>query len=169
MTLAIDAFGSKHSAAQIARDCLVEADGDWKVAARIFKKRIEFDAALFKEVAESMIDEAIWQQIKRAAYSQRQSFWSASVKAGEDDTKGIEQMAHKNLLEYPLSGGLKLRDATKNKLKEEAEMHDTFAESNASKARWYRLIIKAMGGADVVGLALNEVDLENLREKAKKG
>lgn len=69
-------------------------------------------------------------------------------------------------MDYPLSCGVFLGDATKDQVLEESKMYKGFAAANGMRGRFMDAIAKAMGEAAVVREALDEEAIGRLRKEA---
>ncbi len=161
-----DAAAEFQTLASVARSCLDASDGNWEAAAKLMRTRLDKNPGLFRELIEPMIEEAIWRNIRHVAHTDRRAY---SVSANADSADGLRAMAlteYKKWLDYPLSGGVKLGDAGREKLLIESEMHDGFARGNAAKAKWLAEIAKRIDGRRVRDV-LTDQQVGKLWEKFK--
>lgn len=152
---------------QLAKECYDATNGDWNKAAALMRRRIEKNEELFKELMQPLIDQACWAAIRSVCHHERAAFVSSISRTGIDDASGLRAIVEteiKRWLDYPLSSGIKLGDADREKLETEAEMHARFASANARKAAFFEAIAKRIDGK-TVREALSETQLENLWEK----
>lgn len=151
----------------LAKGCLETADGDEARARELFVADLEKYPALKSQMVAKLLDTAIHDVIRKAQHQKRQRLFNH---AKPDNTSGLVHLAKRNaesLLDTPLSIGKKLGDASLSDLDNEAAMHEAHARNNTAKARWYRFIIEAMGGAECVRDALDNNRLCELRDAAK--
>lgn len=156
----------ERTVASIAKECLIDAGGDWKKAAELMQERIDGDDKLFRELVQPMISQAIWYQIRMAAHAARASYKQS---ANVDDATGLKAVAketRRKWLDYLLSGGVKLGDADKAKLTTESEMHAAFARGNEIKAQFLASIAKKVGDKKVRDV-LDDDQIEKLWEKVQ--
>ena len=139
---------SGESIRQIALDC-VESCPDWLTAAALMRSIIDSDPALYRKLAEPLIDGAIWTSIRHAARATRRDFQvpasggTRRIEANDAEAMGRERL--KDWLSYQLSGGTRLGDATREKILEDAQWHDTLAHVNAKKACLFKEIAARIG------------------------
>lgn len=69
-------------------------------------------------------------------------------------------------MDYPLSCGVSLGNATKDQVLEESKMYKGLAAANGMRGRFMDAIAKAMGDATLVREALDEETIERLRKEA---
>lgn len=146
----------------IAKQCLEEADGDWEQAAQLMEARVLNDDALYKEVALPLIKRAVWALVRGASRKKRQTFFS-NRRVGKDTTTGIKAVAAMNWLDYPLMGGQKLGDATREDLQKNIEKHVSDAKENEKKANWLSRI--QSGVVTVVRDSLSSDKIAELAEE----
>lgn len=79
---------------------------------------------------------------------------------------GLNEAAKRNILDYPLSGGKRLGDATSGDLDEMIGYHRSFATANAKKANWLSEIRKRLHGTRTVGDVLSAQQVQQLYERA---
>ena len=156
----------------LATTCLTDADGDWTKAASAMGAQIRADKRLYKELMDPLVDGAVWNEIRRAASQSRRHFWSSATQPlviGDPSSKqrdGLQALGRANLLDYPLSKGLKVGDAFSDQLTKEAEMYGAFAQANARTGVWLRLIAGSTPAGARVRDALTHDDLERLQHEA---
>lgn len=149
---------------EAARECIDEANGDRAEAAKTLRHRIDVDGDLRREMIEPMLDKACWNQIRAVAHKERRPYWSESAASvNEDKAAGVRSVAVQHArqwLDYPLSCGKRLADATNADVIAEAEMHDMNARTNAIRAAFYRKIATAMQDAEKVSDVLTNNQLD---------
>lgn len=167
-----------------AREALRKARGAgterWTNAAKMFRRWLDNDTKLYKELAEPMIDKAIWAAIRAAAYADRVTI-IGSVKspgrfewpegkpdrAAKDGTLAL--VAETHLMMFPLQGGLVLGDATRPEVQETRELYEKMAAGNAVKGRWLALVCsKLPSDTKTVAKQLKEEDLRKLWTRAEE-
>lgn len=154
------------SLSKTAKKALDSADGDWAAATDLLCRWVRADTALYQALVEPMIDSAAYAAIRNVAHAARSRFKIAGLRANPDNSTGLKAIAAENWLDYPLQGGLKLGNASKNDLKTEIKEHEVLVKSNAKQARLYKKIITKMGAATTVRDALNGDDIALLWKEA---
>lgn len=149
--------------ASVARKCLAQAEGDWKAAAALMTRRAADDAAL----RTALLDAAIWYAIRHAAASARPAYFRREAAEESDLSKrGLRLMAARNMYDYPLMGGLRLGDATREDLAENIAKHEADAATNAKKAAWLTSVSRHVTEDKRVRECLDSEALERLAEAA---
>lgn len=164
MAVAAKQINPKRTLMDAARDCMARANDDRAKAAKLFRREIDQDGDLRREMIEPLLDKACWEQIRKVAHADRRPYWaSAGAQSGADNTSGVKGVAKthaQDWLSYPLSCGKALGDANRDEVEAERDMHDMHARHNAMRARLYDKIIGAMGKAKRVRDALSNDQLE---------
>lgn len=132
----------------VASDCLEQSNGDPKKASQLMRERLDSSDNLRDAVTRPLIDGAIWTLITKAMRQTRSNYFKqtnnerqglAVVRTG--GTKGIEAVSARNWYDYPLAGGLKLGDATKNDVNEQITIHLREVETNRQRAEFFKRIV----------------------------
>lgn len=152
---------------ELGRQALKKCGGDWERAAKWMRKQLDENTELMRELLDPLIDGQIWYVIRMLAHKQRAC---GPTCVGEDDGRqGIESGAARQLLDYPLRGGLPLRKAKRPDIRAEREWHQTLVQTNAFKDRWYGLIEKQLrDDRKVVESVLTEERLQKLWSRARE-
>jgi len=154
----------------VARDCLRKAKGDWKKADALFKRELARDQGLYDELVGPLVDAAVWTAISKAGRDERQKFKVSGLTVGPDNTNGLNEIAQKyadDWLSYPMRGGKRLGDASKDDLLQEIEMHELFASENKTMAVFYGRILKRMGRAKQVKDKLTNDVIASINEEVR--
>lgn len=150
----------------MARDAYEKADGDWEDATRAFWKQLRENAALYGELVDALVNAEIRNLIRAVAHSKRAASIAPNRDAGSDFLSAEVERARVELLDYPLTGGIKLRDACRADLDAESDMREKLAQTNAINAAWLRSLHDALPDEKkrVEDVFSNE-DLEAHRER----
>jgi hypothetical protein len=73
------------------------------------------------------------------------------------------------LLDMPLAGGKKLRDAGRAEIMAQIERYEKQAGNMAHKARWLRLVLQSLPEGKLVGKVITEKRALELFEEARNG
>lgn len=150
----------------LAREALSEADGDWSDAAARLRARIERDPALRDALLATLIDGATWALIRGAAHETRSAYTRPASEASTANAQDrIRHLARVSLYEWPLPGGQKLGDASREELTGAADFYAQLAERNGARGSWLRAIAEKVRGEKVVRDCVTEKQLETLRSK----
>lgn len=166
MAVAARHINPKRTLLDVARQCLEDAKNDRLKASKLFRREIDEDGDLRRELIEPLLDKACWDQIRKVAHTDRKPYWaSVGHQANADNTDGVQHVAQEHArdwLSYPLSCGKVLGDANRDEVLAEQSMHDMHARQNAIRARFYGKIAEKMGKAKRVRDALTNDKLDEL-------
>jgi hypothetical protein len=91
-----------------------------------------------------------------------------SAQAPEYHSRRVEALGRMNLMNFPLSNGTLLRNATKAQLQKQAERYYNVGRDGVEKAKWLNYVASGLRATERVGQHYNEEDLRRLKEKAIK-
>lgn len=142
---AAEDFDSAKIIRAMANEALFKSK-DWAHAAAFMRRKLERDPALMRSLVEPLIDAAIWAQIRNAAHKSRTPYMNVKVITdGARDVIAIGAARRMDWLQYQLSGGNRLGEATADVLERESHMHAAMASGNAIKARLFEAIAQKIG------------------------
>jgi hypothetical protein len=133
----------------LAEDAMRQAKGNREKAMQIMKNRIMNDPDLMNLLIGPLLDAACRSSINTEI---RLSRTMVENYIGSDDTRGLISMAkteRKAWMDYPMSTGKVLGDATKIDLTDEADMHAKLAAGNMAKVKLFRTIAEKVGRSTV--------------------
>lgn len=140
---------------------------DWPAAAKLMRKTLEKQPSLFQALTASLIDKAIWEEIRGAAHRGRVPFTvvhgHAPATDSAADIRAYSDKRRLDWLEYQMSSGLRLGDADHDALTTEAAMHAANARGNAIKASFYTAVAEKVTDG-VVRDNLNHAALKTIWE-----
>lgn len=151
----------------LAREALRDSDGRTKEAIDLLTKRLAEDKRLMREVVADAIVLASTDLIEGAMRDTRASVTYSASQA----RAGVVALANGikfSILDFPLAGGVKLRDASPTQLKEQIDRYDAIGRDVTHKARWLRMVAKAVGNNPRVGDALDDDRAQQLWNEATK-
>lgn len=91
---------------------------------------------------------------------------SRAARASSNSKAAIRRMAKRNLMDFPLIGGLRLGDATREALVSQIEHHEHNATENAKRAVWFGAVVKKLKKDRTVSESMTEADLGKLALQA---
>ena len=141
------------------------AKGDWAEAARLYHKYL----AQHETIGGDLLDYAIHQIIRDAARKSRSVKWNETQSGGAANTmsRDVKTLVSTLLMEYPLRGGLLMKDARRSDLRAEAALLQIHATANAARARWFGAVCRQLPNDQVtVGEILTEKKLRQLKHAA---
>lgn len=147
-----------------ARAALDDAGGDVRQATALMVERIKKDAAAFEALTEPLIKEACYSQITMACRRERRAIWTAPNYDQGGNGARVINLAHGNLLAFPLPGGKRLGQATKEDVAKAATFFDAQAEDMARKARWLLAIGDALADGQIVLDVFDDEGLRNIKD-----
>lgn len=154
---------------QVADECIEEVGGDWTAAADRFRQRLDSDRELYDELVAPLIEGAIWDAIRGASSRQRRRFCEESAPAhGSEGAEALARANERDLLDYPLTGGVRLGDATRDVLIEQIALHRAQARGNLIAATWLRKIADVLKDDERVGDRFDHERLAKLRKAASE-
>ena len=155
--------------ATLAKECLLESNGDWQVAARAMQDRIDNDQDLFNEIMKPLVSKAIWDQIRVQAGQVRQAYQNTEKPTqNKDDTSGLHSLARKSWLNYPIWGGKRLGEATAAELDAAIAGYQNLADANRTQAERMRRVRSAIKDENkAVGEQLTEAQISVIMENSK--
>jgi hypothetical protein len=150
---------------QAAREALLAADNDVLKATEALRQRVKGNPALFRQLMEPLVHDACYDAVRAQCRVQRSAIWSPPVHRA-DSADRVKALAQSNLMSFPLPGGLRLGDATREDVVKAREFYASQADSMAHKARWLELVAQSLTGRKTVAKALTETRLQELKEAA---
>ena len=155
--------------ATLAKECLLESNGDWEVAARAMQDRIDNDQKLFNEIMKPLVSKAIWDQIRIQSAQVRKSYQSTATPVqNKDNTNGLFALAKESWLNYPIWGGKRLGEATAADLDAAIAGYQNLADANRTQAERMRRVRSAIKDENkAVGEQLTEAQISVIMENSK--
>lgn len=152
----------------LARRFLDEADGSTYAATQALQAKIASDKALRAAIASEAIMAATYAAVQKEVRQDRRSIWESAGSPQRSKT-GVAALAEgirNSLMDFPLSGGVRLRDATREEVEAQSSLYASVARDTGHKARWLALIAGRINPGQKVGSALTEADLKAAHEEA---
>lgn len=171
MSAAEDIQDHPDTVSTCARLALAEADGDVAEATKLLITRVRNDKELRRELLEPLIEYACHQAVARELRSGRSGIWrpvSPERLAGMSDAERVKALAAGNLLMFPLPGGKRLGDASRDDISQASRFYEKQAGDMAHKARWLQLIAQSVPPGKTVRGTITEDRLRELQEEAKR-
>lgn len=154
--------------ARLAREALGRLDGDAKRATDFVVDRLSANAVLLREVVRAAVGDAVTMRVGEALRKQR----SAIVSATTGDRGAVVALSTgwtAALLDMPLAGGKRLREATREEVVAQAHRYDAQAKDMGHKARWLTLVAQAVPSDKVVGDVMDDARAAELFAEARHG
>ncbi|MEZ2410556.1 hypothetical protein AB6806_27545 [Bosea sp. RCC_152_1] len=161
--------------AEAARRALDDAQGDVREATRMMQEAVKQSRRLRDLLTEPLIANACYDAIRAQVHLDRRNAWKAPVeklvpsKSGVTGSYRVVQLAAGTLLMFPLPGGKKLGEATREDIATAASFYESQSADMAHKARWLRLVSQHLEGDNTVGDVMTDKRLRELQEEASRG
>lgn len=165
--------------ADAARSAMDRAKGDLTAAAVAMEAAVRQDAKLREALTEPLLAGACMDAVRRIMHERRRSIWSGPKDSGivgrtppAVDVAGqasrVAQLAAGTLLMFPLPGGKRLAEATRDDVTKAAGFYDAQAKDMGVKARWLSLIAQSIPADKTVGEVLTAKRLKELQAEAQR-
>jgi hypothetical protein len=181
MTLAAEA-AEKHEVSTVTLGTLVRAvledvEGNTAKAIQRVLFKLNNNPQLLKQIIEAAVRDAVYHRVQGSVRHDRFSIVRAINQQNAAQT--IDRERDKNrvvalaeaisscLLDMPLAGGKKLRDAGRAEIMAQIERYEKQAGSMSHKARWLRLILQSVPDGKRVGKVITEQRALELFEEAR--
>jgi hypothetical protein len=162
----------------LAREALTSADGRVEIAVKRLLYRLRSDHALLHTVLEAAVKLAVEERIKHKVNDDRRYIFEAAKERSDEAQSAAAASRRDNvialaggigrcLLDFPLCGGKRLRDANRAEIMAQIERYEKSAESIMHKSRWLRLVADKVPDGKTVGDVLREDAAQALFEEAK--
>lgn len=148
----------------LAREYLAEANGDTDAAAAELGDYLTGDPVALRSVLDEALSLAASEVVTSEMRRVRNSLWQNPQP--KTSVLSLANGIANSLLDFPLAGGIRLRDATKEQVAEQAHLYRTHGSDMIRKAGWLDAIAKRVPEGTTVGEALTESDVLDLHKKA---
>lgn len=153
---------------EYAEEAMEQADGDVLEATAALEAMARNDVSVWQVLTEQLLKTACYDACRSICRSERRVIWNTT--GSDAGGKGDRVKAHGNMLmDFPLPGGMKLRDATKQDLMDAAGFYERQAAQMTAVASWLSAIASKVK-TKTVGDTLTEVQLRAIKdgERASK-
>lgn len=161
----------KDLVAEAARKALADAGGDVRVATRAMEAVVRANRRLRDDLTEPLLSNACYAAVTAQCRVERRKVWTPPAeRLVANRTTGshrVVQLATGTLLMFPLPGGKKLGEATRDEIAEAAQFYETQASDMSVKARWLRLVAQSVPGDQKAADVLTDRRLRELQEAAR--
>jgi hypothetical protein len=164
--------------AALAASSMDAAKGDVAKAAAAMEKAVRGDPVLREALTDPLIAGACMDAVRRIMREDRRTIWSGPSepivigKVPQADAAAqsarVAHLAAGNLLAFPLPGGKRLADATREDVSKAAGFYDSQARDMGVKARWLSLIAQSVPAGKTVAEALTDKRLRELQQEAQR-
>lgn len=148
---------------ELAATCLEEEDGDTRAATELLVEKIMADRAWLTKFAEELVTTASAALISRQIRDRRDTIIQANRPGtGRQAVEALGQVNASMFLDWPLAGGLRLRDARHPDLDDNALAYEKQARAHIHRAKWLRRIRSMVPEGKKVGDVLTEEQIAAL-------
>ncbi|GJD92941.1 hypothetical protein [Methylobacterium iners] len=161
--------------ADAAKQAFEEAGGDVRAATAKLEARVRAEYGLREALTDPLISNACYEAVRRQVQGARKAVWNPPARTEKftpskvSGAYRVTQLAAGTLLMFPLPGGKKLGDATREEISAAASFYESQAEDMGTKARWLRLVAQSMPTTATAGDVLTDGRLRELQEAARVG
>jgi hypothetical protein len=157
--------------ADAARRALEDAKGDVRNATAMMQEAVRLSRQLRDMLTEPLIANACYDAVRAQCHKERRKVWQPPVeqlrKSKVEGAFRVVQLAAGTLLMFPLPGGKKLGEATREEISAATSFYDSQAGDMAHKARWLRLVAQSVPDGKTVGEVMTDARLRELQEAAR--
>lgn len=147
---------------EMARQALAKTDSLQDAQAYLMRLAGSNDQ-LYRELTSGYLAQACYDALSGQIRQERSVIFHAVQPSNEEQRGRIVNLA-RTLLDFPLPGGMKLRDARRSDLIAAADFYRKQANDMAHKARWLYAIAESVGKKRVAN-ALSESDIARLQKE----
>lgn len=150
------------TATELAQEAMQAANGDVLEATAILEQKARGDMDVWRALTDGLLKKACYDACRGICRTERRIIWNApNYDAGGN---GERIKAHSStLMDWPLPGGMKLKDATKADLIAAAEFYAKQAANMQSISNWLNQIAKKVKNK-TVGDSMTDDQLRKLRD-----
>lgn len=146
-----------------ATAAMEQANGDVIKATEILEDQARGDVAIWKVLTEGLLRNACYDACRAICRSERKIIWESPNYDAGGNGERIKQHAT-TLMDWPLPGGMKMRDATKKDLMEAATFYSKQAAKMSAIAKWLDAVASKVK-SKTVGQTLTDKQLMELRDE----
>ena len=144
-----------------AKEAMQKADGNVAEASKILEKTCRQNTEAWLSVTEPVLSSACYNAVRGICQEERRAIWySPNYSAGGNGDRVVNHA--KSLMDWPLPGGMRLRDAKANDLIAAAEFYRKQAQQMFDVAGFLEKIAEKVGRKKVEN-ALTEAELIAMR------
>lgn len=150
----------------LARETLAQCNGDHADARRKLLSRLLTDRKLLATVLEPIIASALHDKLGSLQGNARHHITKSQ---GKNAVAALADGIARSLMDFPLAGGLRLRDASREQVAAQAQIYQDNADTMGHRARWLALVAQSLPDGKTVGSTMSEERLAELFEQGRSG
>lgn len=160
--------------AEAARRAFDDANGDVREAARMLELAVRMDTPLRIALTDPLLSGACWNAVRGQVRETRRAIWAApkmptaaQATALKEQSSRVVHLATGTLKMFPLPGGKRLGQATREEIVAASEFYARQAGDMSHKARWLQLVGQSVPAGRTVAEALTDERLAELQSEAR--
>lgn len=148
----------------LAKNAYEDADGNVEAAIDDVISAITGSENLLKIVIRQTAEVAVKAAVGSVMRADRAAIYNTvrPAASGRAAVAALASGVARSILDFPLAGGLKLRDASRADVQRQADLYSGFARDQEIKARWLKSIADRIPDGKQVGDVLNDSDVEQI-------
>lgn len=140
---------------QLARDYLSKHDGQTDAAVEALTKALLRDKPLLRSIIKAALHDAVSYRVEASLRTDRRQIMRTAGQS-RDGVIALANGLSRALLDMPLANGLRLREASRTQVLEQASRYDGLAKDMGRKARWLELIGQSIPDGKTVGDVMDD-------------
>jgi hypothetical protein len=153
--------------ALVAREALDIAGGNALKATELMVERVESDGRLYRLLMDPLVRLACYNVVSQQIRSKRKAVYKTKQPSKKKAKASVAALAAGNLLDFPLPGGLRLGEATRNDVAAAQAFYASQASDMGHKARWLGMVLHALPKGKKVKDAITPAKLEAFKVEAE--
>lgn len=157
---------------EYARMALQKTQHNASAATKLLESWAQNDPNLKDALITPLIRGACYDAIRAVFRVDRKRIWTTvdhSTDSPGSSSRRVEHLASSNLMMFPLPGGKRLKDATREDLLFASDFYTKQGRDMLTKARWLTLVSQHMTGKKRVSDVMDEKKLIDLKDKSVEG
>lgn len=156
------------TAEDLARRAMAQAGEDVGEATRILEQWARQNTRIWKAVTEDFLAQGCYAVVRGVCRQERRAIWHSP--GYDPGGSGARVRGHaRSILDLPLPGGKRLRDATREDLQEASGFYARQARQMAVMAEFLEAVAGKVKGRKTVGDVLTEKQLEQMKPHGVNG
>ena len=156
------------TASDLAQRAMAQAGDDVGEAARILEQWARKNTRVWKAVTEDFLAQGCYSVVRGVCRQERRAIWHSP--GYDKGGAGSRVRNHaRSILDLPLPGGKRLRDATRDDLHQASEFYSRQARQMAVMEEFLASVAAKIKGRKTVGDVLSEKQLETMKPHGVNG
>lgn len=151
----------------LAREEMDRADGDYEKACIALCARLRRDAPLLKSIVAHIMERLVKSAFRHLDRQERERIVRSANMSSAERMAVLAGGMTAALLDFPLRKGIKLRDATREQVMDQAEFYGSAGADMLHKHRWLTTLAQALPADKCVGEVITEDRAVELWQETK--